>query len=105
MSEELLDCLGRRRSPAATSTFHAGRPPRNRGLRYPADPPPEEIVAVMRAPGPGAYDDRCGRSSWCYVVPGCGSVRHSRWRRPILILPAGPCWSAPGRAANAARSA
>src|SRR5450755_4192920 len=59
MSEELLDCLGRRRSPAATSAFHAGRLPRNRGLRYPADPPPvEEIVAVMRAAGPGAYGDR-----------------------------------------------
>ena len=55
MSEELLDCLGRRRSPAATSAFHVGRPPRNRGLRYPADPPPvEEIVAVMRAAGRGA---------------------------------------------------
>jgi integrase len=59
MSEELLDCLGRRRSPAATSAFHVGRPPRNRGQRYPADPPPvEEIVAVMRAAGPGAYGDR-----------------------------------------------
>jgi len=59
MSDELLDCLGRRRSPAATSAFHAGRTPRNAGLRYPADPPPvEEIVAVMRAAGPGAYGDR-----------------------------------------------
>jgi site-specific recombinase XerD len=28
---------------------HAGRPPRNKGIRYPADPPTvEEIVAVMR---------------------------------------------------------
>jgi integrase len=59
MSEELLDCLGRPRSPAATSAFHVGRPPRNRGLRYPADPPPvEEIVAVMRAAGPDVYGDR-----------------------------------------------
>jgi integrase len=59
MSEELLDCLGRRRSPAATSAFHAGRPPGNRGLRYPADPPPvEEIIAVMRAAGDDAYGDR-----------------------------------------------
>jgi hypothetical protein len=58
MSDELLDCLGRRRSPP-TSAFHAGRTPRNAGLRYPADPPPvEEIVAVMRAAGPGAYGDR-----------------------------------------------
>src|ERR1039458_5737720 len=59
MPDELLDCLGRRRSPAATSAFHVGRTPRNAGLRYPADPPPvEEIVAVMRAAGPGAYGDR-----------------------------------------------
>ena len=29
--------------------FHAGRPPRNKGMRYPADPPTiEEIVTVMR---------------------------------------------------------
>jgi site-specific recombinase XerC len=54
-----LDCLGRRRSPAATSAFHAGRAPRNKGLSYPADPPPvEEIVAVMRAAGTGVYGDR-----------------------------------------------
>ena len=29
--------------------YHAGRPPRNKGMRYPADPPTvEEIVSVMR---------------------------------------------------------
>ena len=37
MSEDLLDCLGRRRSPASTSAFHSGRPPGNRGVHYPAD--------------------------------------------------------------------
>jgi integrase len=36
--------------------FHAGRPPRNKGLRYPADPPTvEEIVAVMRLAGDGLH--------------------------------------------------
>ena len=50
MSELLLDAAGRRRSPATLPDFHAGRPPRNKGMRYPADPPTiEEIVAVMRA--------------------------------------------------------
>jgi integrase len=50
----LLDCAGRRRSPATTSSFHQGLPPRNRGLRYPPDPPTvEEIIAVMRAAGEG----------------------------------------------------
>lgn len=48
-STPLLDCAGRRRSPATTSSFHEGLPPRNKGLRYPPDPPTvEEIVAVMR---------------------------------------------------------
>jgi len=32
--------------------FHAGRPPRNEGRRYPADPPTvTEIIAVMRQAG------------------------------------------------------
>ena len=50
----LLDCAGRRRSPATTSSFHQGLPPRNKGRRYPPDPPTvEEIIAVMRAAGDG----------------------------------------------------
>ena len=54
-SMPLLDCAGRRRSPATMSSFHQGRPPRNKGLRYPPDPPTvEEIIAVMRAAGDGA---------------------------------------------------
>jgi site-specific recombinase XerD len=58
MSELLLDRAGRRRSPATMPGFHAGRPPRNKGLRHPADPPNvEESIAVMRAAG----DDPCGR--------------------------------------------
>jgi hypothetical protein len=39
MSELLLDRAGRRRSPATMPGFHQGRPPHNKGLRYPADPP------------------------------------------------------------------
>ena len=51
-STPLLDRAGRRRSPAATSSFHQGRAPRNKGLRYPPDPPTvEEIVAVMGVAG------------------------------------------------------
>jgi len=58
MPEMLLDRAGRRRSPATMPGFHAGRSPRNKGLRYPADPPKvEEIVAVMRA----ACNDAHGR--------------------------------------------
>jgi site-specific recombinase XerD len=59
MSEQLFDCAGRRRSPATMPGFHAGRPPRNKGLRYQADPPTvEEIVAVMRAAGGGRHGRR-----------------------------------------------
>jgi integrase/recombinase XerD len=48
----LLDCAGRPRSPATVAAFHRGRAPRNKGVRYPADPPTvEEIIAVMRAAG------------------------------------------------------
>src|SRR3954464_2718150 len=59
MSEVLLDAAGRRRSPATMPGFHAGRPPRNKGMRYPADPPTvEEIVAVMRTAGDALHGQR-----------------------------------------------
>jgi hypothetical protein len=79
MTELLLDAAGRRRSPATMPRFHAGRPPRNKGHRYPADPPTvEEIVAGMRAAGDGRHGCRlrglivvlCGR--------GCASMRRLR---------------------------
>src|SRR3954465_3130207 len=48
----VLDAAGRRRSPATLPGYHAGRPPRNKGRLYLADPPSvEEIVAVMREAG------------------------------------------------------
>ena len=59
MSELLLDAAGRRRSPATLPEFHAGRPPRNKGMRYPADPPTiEETVTVMRHAGDGIHGRR-----------------------------------------------
>ena len=51
-SAPLLDCAGRRRSPATFPGHHQGRPPRYKGLQYPPDPPTiEEIIAVMRVAG------------------------------------------------------
>jgi hypothetical protein len=48
----LWDATGRRRSPATMPGYRAGRPPRNKGMHYPAGPPTvEEIVAVMRHTG------------------------------------------------------
>ena len=55
----VLDSAGRRRSPATMPGYHAGRPPRNKGRSYPADPPAvEEIVAVMRQVGGGRHGAR-----------------------------------------------
>ncbi len=59
-----LDAAGHRRSPATMPGYHQGRAPRNKGLRYPADPPTiEEIVAVMRAAGDGPDGARLCASS------------------------------------------
>jgi integrase len=59
MPERLLDAAGRRRSPATLPGFHVGRLPRNKGMRYPADPPTvEEIVSVMRAAGETVHGQR-----------------------------------------------
>jgi hypothetical protein len=44
MSRVSVDAAGRPRSPATLPGFHAGRSPRNKGQRYPADPP---IVAEI----------------------------------------------------------
>jgi site-specific recombinase XerD len=61
MSERLLDAARRRRSPATLASFHAGRPPRDKGVRYPADPPTvEEVVAVLRAAGEAMHGQRLG---------------------------------------------
>src|SRR3954447_18330118 len=54
-----LDSLGRRRSPASVRGYLAGRPPRSKGRRNPADPPrTEKIVAVMRCCGEGVHGAR-----------------------------------------------
>jgi site-specific recombinase XerC len=55
----MLDAAGRPRSPATIPGYLAGRAPRNKGRRYPADPPRvEEIVAVMRQAGQGPHGAR-----------------------------------------------
>ncbi len=55
-STMFVDARGRRRSPVTLPGYHAGRPPRNMGRRYPADPPTvEEIVSVMRCAGDDPY--------------------------------------------------
>jgi site-specific recombinase XerD len=52
MTFQLLDAAGRPRSPATVPGHRRGCPPRNKGRRFPADPPRvEEIIAVMRTAG------------------------------------------------------
>ncbi len=55
----LRDAAGRRRSPATMPWFRTGVAPRNKGQRYPADPPTvDEIVAVMRQAGHDRHGHR-----------------------------------------------
>ena len=57
--QSLLDAAGRRRSPATMPGFRTGIAPRNKGQRYPADPPTvDEIVAVMRQAGHDRHGHR-----------------------------------------------
>jgi hypothetical protein len=49
------------RSPATLASFHAGRPPWNKGMHHPADPPTvEEVVAVMVPPARPCTGGACG---------------------------------------------
>jgi hypothetical protein len=59
------DAADHRRSAVTIPGFHEGRAPRNKGRRYPADPPTvEEIIAVMPRAGArvsessGQFDSR-----------------------------------------------
>ena len=104
-SVPLLDCAGRRRSPATMSGFHQGLPPRNKGLRYPPDPPTvEEIIAVMRAAGDRADGAQAARRDRCAMADRAANQRSARaCRRAISTGHAAPCWCAVARAASAAR--
>ena len=42
MHQAFLDAAGHQRQPVTMPGYHAGRPPRNKGRRYPADPPPSK---------------------------------------------------------------
>jgi integrase len=100
-----LDAAGRRRSPATMPGYHAGRPPRNKGMRYPADPPTiDEIVAVMRH----ASDDRHGWRLRAMIVvlwrAGLRIQEAVALAEHDLDTGADRSWSVAARAAAAARS-
>jgi hypothetical protein len=80
-----LGILSRRRSPATLPEFHAGRPPRNKGMRYPADPPTiEEIVTVTRHAGDGVHGRATARADRRAVAGRAADLRcaHARRGRP-----------------------
>src|SRR5438552_16817831 len=55
----VLDSAPRRRSPATMPGYHAGRAPRDKGMRYPADPRTvEQVVSVMRRAADGRHGSR-----------------------------------------------
>jgi len=98
----LLDAPGCRRSPATMPGFHCGRPPRNRGLRYPADPPAiEEIVAVMRVAGDTVH----GTRALIVVLWRAGLRISEAWRSPRVTstAPAAAFLSVAARAASDAK--
>src|SRR3954451_6072108 len=106
MSEFLLDRAGRRRSPATMPGFHAGRPPRDKGLRYPADPPKvEEIIAVMRAAGDRAHGRRLRALIVLLWRAGLRIHEALALAEADLDYPAARCSSDPARAGAGARSA
>ena len=86
-----LDAAGHQRSPVTMPGYHQGRPPKNKGQRFPADPPPvEEIIAVMRAAGTVRTAPACERWSSCSGEPDSGSAKHSTSPRPTWTVLAGP---------------
>src|ERR1039458_3483759 len=105
MDSVLLIVAGHRRSPATMPGYHRGRPPRNKGEHYPADPPTvEEIVAVMRAVG----DRPDGQRLRALVVllwraRGSESAKPWRFKRPTSTACVARSSSAAGKAESDVR--
>ena len=89
MPQVLLDAAGRPRSPAAVPGYHSGRSPRNKGQRYPADPPTvAEIVAVMRHAGTGVYGARLREHELGPPPEACAFVEAAVFTWLALLVPA-----------------
>ena len=74
--------------------YHRGRPPRNKGEEYPADPPTvEEIVAVMRAVGDRPDAHRLRALIVLLWRAGLRIRKRSLFRRAILTAVAARCSS------------
>ena len=80
MESVLYDAAGHPRSPATMPGYHQGRPPRNKGMSYPADPPTVEARFASRR------DSRCAHSRPKAVLlhpPGDGAFTDGQ---PSLLL-------------------
>ena len=100
----LLDAAGRRRQPVTLPGYHAGRPPRNKGRRYPADPPTiEEIIAVMRTAGAGPDGMRLRGLIVVLWRAGLRIGEALALAETDLTLAAGLCLSAAEKATNVAK--
>jgi hypothetical protein len=105
MQSTMLDAAGHRRAPVTMPGYHRGRPPRNKGEQYPADPPTvEEIVAVMRTVGdrPEAHRLRAlivllWRAG--LRISEALALHESDWTPPAALY-----WSGAEKAASDARS-
>jgi hypothetical protein len=93
------------RSSATLRGYHAGRSPRNKGMRYPADPPTvDEIVGVMRH----TPDDRHGWRVRAMIVvlwrAGLRIQERSRSQNTTSTTGADRSWVRNGKGAADARS-
>ncbi len=106
MPSVLLDVAGHRRSPATMPGYHHGRPPRNKGEHYPADPPTvEEIVAVMRSVGDRSDGHRLRTLTVLLWRAGLRISEGLALQESDLDRSRARSSSAGGRAARGARSA
>jgi hypothetical protein len=104
MESVLLDAAGHRRSPATMPGYHRGRPPRNKGEQYPADPPTvDEIVAVMRMISERANGHRLRALIVLRWRAGRESAKRSPSTTATWIDLAARSWSGQARVASAAR--
>jgi hypothetical protein len=125
-TERPLDAVGHQNSPVTMPGYHHGRPPKHKGPRFPADPPPvEKIIPVMRARGNGPDGARLRAlivvlwrtrlrisealdlaETDAYTGPaeaGAPSAGEGQSRRPTaaLVLAASPTLASAGRFARA----
>src|SRR5579875_2646807 len=105
MESVLLDAAGHGRSPAAIPGYHRGRPRRNKGEQYPADPPTAEgIVAVMPIVGDDAHGKRLRALIVLLWRAGLRISEALALQEAILTIPAAPSSSDTAGAATTATS-